>query len=476
MLARVLIATRDRLLRRRLKRIASRNGRLVETVGPDGDLLAEIGRTTSDLVILSAEASSTPLLGLVGLIRELPDAPDVLAVSRHDDSEEDARLMGAGAGAVIRPEVAARTIAEVVEAILERRRQTVERALLTRRIVEHPRLSDFVSSSPAMQAFVGLVRRVVSADSSLLILGETGVGKERLARAIHAEGPRSEAPFVAVNCGGIPETLLESELFGHEEGAFTGASRGRRGVFELAHQGTILLDEIGDIPLHLQVKLLRVLQDRCIQRLGSEGQIPIDVRVVAATNRDLEAEVKEGRFRRDLFYRLSVVTLTVPPLRERNEDIPILVESYIKHFGRRIECNVSKCSEAAMECLTSYEWSGNVRELINVVERAMLLCDGDTISCADLPAALSRAANLSPAARRSDGMPAPEVADTWLDQPLRVVRKRLVADLEKRYLSGLLRKTQGRIGETARRAGITPRALHAQMKRHGLRKEDFRQK
>jgi DNA-binding NtrC family response regulator len=312
----------------------------------------------------------------------------------------------------------------------------------------------------------------------LLIMGETGVGKERLARAIHAEGPRSSGPFVAVNCGALPETLLESELFGHEEGAFTGASRARRGWFELSHDGTIFLDEIGEMPLHLQVKLLHVLQNHEVQRLGSERASAIDVRVIAATNRDLLTDVEEKLFRRDLYYRLGVINLSIPPLRERREDIPALVDDYISRFRTTIGREVTSISPDALQGLVNYSWPGNVRELINVIERAVLLCDGDTIRVADLPDGIAdpRTAAGITANKRALSF---EVGSTsfpmqWLEKPIREVRQAVVFDVEKTYLSRLLELTSGHVGETARRAGIEPRSLFDKMRRYGLRKEDFR--
>jgi DNA-binding NtrC family response regulator len=334
-----------------------------------------------------------------------------------------------------------------------------------------PRLGDFVSESPTMQAFMRTVRRVVPSSSSLLILGETGAGKERLAMAIHGEGPRSDGPFIAVNCGALPDTLLESELFGHEEGAFTGATRDRRGMFELAHRGTIFLDEIGEMPLHLQVKLLRVLQDRRIQRLGSERAVDVDVRVIAASNRDIEADVDAKQFRRDLYYRLSVVTLTIPALRERREDIPALVQNYVEYLRPQVGRDVNAIDDDVLEALTRYAWPGNVRELINVLERAMLLCDDDTIALHDLPQTIAELAAGGAAAGDATspgGFPA-----SWLRGPIREGREQAVAAFEKTYLTGLLRDTGGRVGETAARAGIEPRSLYDKMRKYNLRKEDF---
>ena len=308
-----------------------------------------------------------------------------------------------------------------------------------------------------------------------LILGETGVGKERLARAIHNEGPRSKAPFITVNCAALPETLLESELFGHEEGAFTGAVRARRGYFELANGGTIFLDEIGEMPLHLQAKLLQVLQDRTLRPIGSEKIVEIDVRVIAATNRDLKEEIKIKRFREDLYYRLSVVSLTIPPLSERRQDIPLLIDSYIDHFCTRFGRPLKKASKDAQAVLVGYEWPGNVRELINVIERALILCSGEEITLLDLPDNIYHgtvATAESTVVAHKDGIPNLPLR-LWLNMPWRDARNKMLEDFERRYLEGLLEETGGRIGETARRAGMSPRSLHQKMKHHGLRKEDF---
>ena len=263
--------------------------------------------------------------------------------------------------------------------------------------------------------------------------------------------------------------------FGHEEGAFTGATRARRGSFELAHGGTIFLDEVGDMPLHLQVKLLRVLQEREVQRVGGERPFEVDVRIMAASNRDLAKEVKDGQFRQDLYYRLSVVTLEVPPLRERKEDIPALARSYIGFHQPRIGCEVYDIDTEAVEALVRYAWPGNVRELINVIERAMLLCRTDTITPADLPVGIQ---GFVPP--QANGISIPrnpaDVPSAWLARPLKELRDSMLADLERVYLAAILRETNGKIGQTAQRARIDPRSLHDKMKQYGLTKEDFRPK
>jgi DNA-binding NtrC family response regulator len=274
-----------------------------------------------------------------------------------------------------------------------------------------------------------------------------------------------------VNCGALPESLIESELFGHEEGAFTGASRARRGYFELAHKGTLFLDEIAETPLHLQVKLLRAIETRTIQRVGGERPLQVDVRVMAATNRDLDAEVAARRFRSDLYYRLAVVTLSIPPLRERREDIPELVETYVQRFNIHLGREIAGCAPEAVEALGAYSWPGNVRELINVIERAVLLCSGDRIELYDLPESITGRA---PGALEDPLAPELATPADWIEKPLRTIKEALVTSVERRYVTEVLRATQGRIGETAKRAGLNERALYALMRRHGLRKEDFK--
>ena len=336
---------------------------------------------------------------------------------------------------------------------------------------ETPRLADFISESPRMQGFLAVVDRVANTDSTVLLLGESGVGKERLARAMHAASNRANMPFVAINCGALPESLLESELFGHEEGAFTGAVRPRKGYFEQAHRGAIFLDEIGDMPLHVQVKLLRVLQERCIQPLGSEKQIAVDVRVMAATNCDLREDVRRRKFREDLYYRLAVVTLDVPPLRERRQDIPVLLERHRKKLAARFHRDVQGFSPHALASLVAYDWPGNVRELVNVVERAVLLAPGPLVHLDDLPQAISH----HPAAIPSGGGVLEKLgSEAWCELPWRQVRHELIEAAEREYLSLLLKSTSGRIGEAARKAGMTSRAMFDKLRHHGMDKADFR--
>ncbi|MCY2929483.1 MAG: sigma-54 dependent transcriptional regulator [Planctomycetota bacterium] len=471
MIVRVILAMHDAGLQKRLAKALSRPGLLVESLVEKGHAWDNVLRRNGDVIVISQSLIPEPIEGSVYLLNQLPDTPTTVVVSESDSPDEHARLLAASCDTVLYAGLPERRLIDAIEATIETRQQLLRHDLGGRRVVSKPQLSDFVSESTTMRMFMQLVERVVPSNSSLMILGETGVGKERLARAIHAESPRSSGPFVAVNCAALPEQLLESELFGHEEGSFTGATRSRRGAFEMADGGTIFLDEIGELPLHLQAKLLRVLQDYEVRPVGSEKAFEVDVRVMAASNRDLTAEMDQGRFRRDLYYRLGVVTLTVPPLRERREDIPALVQDYIDYLRPKIGREVYTIREGALTALCNYDWPGNVRELLNIVERAMLLCEGDEITVDSLPAGVQETGSASPEAQLvPDQAPA-----AWKALTLGQVMENILPRVEKAYLQMILEETAGKVGEAAKRAGIHQRGLYNKMRTYGLRKEDFRQ-
>ena len=477
MFVRILLATDSASSQSRFRQLVDQNDTLVVAAPTGENLWQTVASENYDLLFVSQALLGVPASETVSSLRALPDSPDVVVLCEEENPRQRAELLAAGCLSVLFTGLPNKMLEEAILAILERCQQTAQESLLPVDVAPQPQLSDFISASPAMETFMSVVHRVVASDATLLVMGETGVGKERLARAIHAESPRSAGPFISVNCGALSETLLESELFGHEEGAFTGASRARRGYFELAHNGTVFLDEIGEMPKHLQVKLLTVLQTREVQRVGAEMPVSVDVRIVAATNRDLHEEVEAGTFRRDLFYRLSVVTLTIPPLRERREDIPLFVERTLEHFRGEIPSQITGISSSAMQALCKYDWPGNVRELMNVMERAMLLAEGQEICVTDLPVNIS---GLTPAA--TPAFPTPEAVEDetlhvpkqWLDLPLREARAKLLAEFERAYLAELLTATGGKIGKTAQRAGIQSRSLYDKMKNFGLSKEDYR--
>ncbi|MFX0197507.1 MAG: sigma-54 interaction domain-containing protein [Candidatus Hodarchaeota archaeon] len=473
MLLRIVIVVTDKQLRRKIHPLLEKSDTIVETISDYSRLWKKVSRKTCDAVVLSRDLVRDRSLEQINNLKQLTDAPLLVVFSEDESEEERVQLITAGCDAVLNPRLSCKKLGSALNAILDRRRKAAPPIQTVRPKLAEPEISDFVAESPAMQKFVRVIPRVAKSNSSVLILGETGVGKERLARVLHVESPRSDGPFIAIHCAALPESLLESELFGHEQGAFTGATKARRGCFELAHQGTIFLDEIGEMPLHLQSKLLRVLENHEIRRVGSEKAATVDVRVMAATNRDLEEEVKAKQFRRDLYYRLNVVSLTIPPLSERVEDIPELVESYIDYLGPRIGCSVSGITEEALEALCEYTWPGNVRELINVIERVMLLCENDLITIDDLPKSITEPKEVSPRELSQDLSIFP---DEWLQKPLKDVRRVILKQFERSYLTNLLTSTNGRVGEAAKKAGIDTRSLYDKMKQYGLNKKDFRSK
>ena len=471
MLLHIAIAVDESEQRARLTKLLERKDILVEPLQQPKVFWKGISGRAFDVLIVSRELLGEQALNKIRTLRESADAPAMIALSDREDDEDRMEIIAAGCEVVLNPQLSTGKLKAALNTILDKCRLTAVGSLHLPRVPPHAEISDFVVRSPVMQRFVKNLPRIARSDSSVLILGETGVGKERLAHALHSESRRPEGPFIAIHCGALPESLLESELFGHEQGAFTGATKTRRGCFELAHLGTVFLDEIGEMPLHLQSKLLRILEDSQVRRVGSEKAVTVDVRIMAATNRDLEEEVKDKQFRRDLFYRLNVVSLTVPPLRERTGDIPELVESYIDYLGRRIGCVVSGIDDKALDALCRYSWPGNVRELINVIERAMLLCDNDIITCDHLPKSIT---GLEVISRDEGSYAAGHWPQELMDRPLKEARKSIFRNFEKDYLARLLKTTKGRVGDVAKRAGIDSRSVFDKMKEYDLKKEDFR--
>lgn len=318
------------------------------------------------------------------------------------------------------------------------------------------------SDNPRMRELLSRVRAVAPTRTTVLLTGETGTGKDVLARLIHALSQRKDRPFVAVHCAAIPDALIESELFGHERGAFTGADRQKLGRFEIAQGGTLFLDEVSTIPLPSQVKLLQVLQDRAFSRLGGERTIRADLRIIAATNEDLEAVVEQGRFRRDLLYRLSVFPLEVPALRDRVEDLPRLARALLERLARADGVEPHELEPEVLEAFASYAWPGNIRELKNLLERARILEAGPVLTRSSFP----------PEIFAASGVVTVLPVDTR--HGLVEVRRRAANSAERAYLVELLTIHEGRVGRTAEAAGITTRQLHNLMTKHGLRKEHFR--
>lgn len=463
---------------RALRKELTERGSLISQLSPGSDI-GQLGQGQFDVVLLAASMIPQPAGSTVRMLRGLAEQPEVIVLDEAPDSHRQAEFLHHGCTAVLDLALPPTLLAEAIQGVLDRRQEERRFVAANEGDMAEPRLDDFVSSSQTMQRLLRTAYRVASTDSSLVVLGETGVGKERLARAIHAESTRRMHPFVAVNCAAIPDALLESELFGHTRGAFTGAMQARRGAFEQAHLGTLFLDEIGELPTKLQGKLLRALQEKEFLKLGGERSIRVDVRIVAATNRDLNTEMSSGTFRRDLYYRLGVVVLEIPPLRQRSDDVPSLVDSYVTHLAPRIGVETRRVSAAALAALRSYSWPGNVRELANVIERALILCDDEVIGLEHLPEEVAgaslRSLHAPPSPVSLGEAEKAEEAERreWGRLPWAQARAQLLERHEPLYLREVLTRAHGRIKDAAALAGLTPRALHYKMKRYALHKEDF---
>lgn len=427
-------------------------------------------RSCGDVIVISESFIPLSLESSISLLNTLPGTPTTILLHNRDSSEEHAKLLACGADVVLYTSIQDTSIAEAIYTTIESRRKFYQQNQIDYKLKTYPKLTDFASNNEKMRMFMDEVQQIIPNNTPLLILGETGVGKEHLAKTIHVESPRSKGPFIPVNIAGLPEQLLESELFGHEQGAFTGAIRSRRGAFELAHNGTIFLDEIGEMPLHLQAKLLRVLQDYELRPIGGEKPIWVDVRVIAATNRNIEEEVNKGNFRKDLFYRLNVVTLTIPSLRERSEDIPPLSRNFIDFYRRKYTKKISGISDTAMNALCSYDWPGNIRELMNVLERTVILCKGNAITLDHLPK------NFSENINNISSIPGDKnlFQTEWTNKTLPEIIKEILSNVEKNYIEMVLRKTKGRVGEAAKIAGIHPRGFFNKMKSLDIKKEAYK--
>ncbi|GEJ58096.1 sigma-54-dependent transcriptional regulator [Anaeromyxobacter diazotrophicus] len=350
----------------------------------------------------------------------------------------------------------------VVQRAAERKRLRDEAASLRRELEGTYSFHNLIGKSPRMLEAYRLLEQAAGLDITVLLLGETGTGKELAARAVHYHSARKERRFVPVNCGALPPDLVESELFGHARGAFTGAAGAKPGLFEEAQGGTIFLDEVGELPLPTQVKLNRALQEKEIRRVGDTAAVKVDVRVIAATHRDLKAEAAAGRFREDLYYRLNVFPIRLPPLRERVEDVPLLAAHFLEKHARAFRRDVAEFAPDALRALTAYAWPGNVRELENAVERAVAVAKGRVVGAEDLPPDLAAA----PAAGAGEALP-----DLPLRDVVELARDRVTRD----YLVALLRELKGNVTKAAARAGMERESLHRLLKKHGLRSDDYRE-
>jgi two-component system response regulator AtoC len=397
--------------------------------------------------------------GMQVLTRALDLDPDVVVImiTGHGSVESAVEAMRAGAfDYLLKPLPSNDVLRLAVERAAERRRLVEENRRLREPLAPRAGFDHVVGKSPAMEMVFDLVRKAARSEANILIQGESGTGKELIARAIHAQSVRAAEVFVPVDCAALPDALLESELFGHERGAFTGADRTKPGMIEVADRGTLFLDEIGELPQALQSKLLRALQERQIRRVGGTKFVNVDIRLVSATNRDTAELVRKGEFRDDLFYRVNVITITLPPLRERAGDVALLAYHFLRRYGRNREHPLAGIEPEAVACLEAHAWPGNVRELQNVIERACALSDGPMIRVRDLPDHV-----------RGRGRPAPAVPGQ--DLPLAQAREAWLQAFAQGYLTDLLRRHGGNISQAAKTAGVDRKTLHRLLAKHGIK-------
>jgi len=411
-----------------------------------------------DLAVLSEAALGDELQGLAAVRRDFPDLPVILVAPQGSVQSAKAGLR-MGAGDYLPKPLAADELQASIARLLGQRRLGAEHELLRRQIERPYSFDDIIGTSPGMRGVYATIDQVADADVPVLVTGPTGTGKELVARSLHRRSARASGPFVPVDCGAIPENLLESEFFGHERGAFTGADTARIGLLEYADRGTLFLDELAELPLVLQAKLLRTLQERKIRRVGGRAEIDVDVRIVAATARDLEGMLERGEFRRDLYYRINVVRILLPPLAERGDDIGLLAEYFANRAAREMRRNVLGITPEAYQVLKQYAWPGNVRELQNVIRRAVALSRDDSLDVDDLPDEII--------------VKAGEKGDPAL-QGYFQLRDQHVARFERQYLTDLLRRHRGDVKTAALEAKLPRGTLYRLLKNHDLDGASFR--
>lgn len=452
---RILIIDDDQEVRISLQTVLETLGYATQTAASGEEGLRLIERTAFDLVLCDLR-----LPGASGLdvLRQKSSSVPLILMTAYGNPDIATQAVHAGAFDYISKPINPDDLVFILKKFEEFERLRRENEVLKASLSEKYSFKNIVAQSESFKEIFETIKRLSPFNTTVMITGESGTGKELLARAIHESSPRRGKPFIAINCGAIPETLMESELFGHKKGAFTDASRDKKGLFEEANGGTLFLDEVGELPLHLQVKLLRALQEQVIRRVGDEQNIAIDIRLVSATLRNLESDAREGRFREDLLYRLNVVSIHLPPLRERVEDIALLVEHFLQKHSKRLSVPFKRVSPEVMKILLEYEWRGNARELENCMERALVLSQGEDISLEALPEAITR--------RHTKRAQSAAPASTENSDNLSI--KQRTASLEIDLIQRALHKTGGNRTHAAKILEISHRALLYKLKEYGL--------
>jgi DNA-binding NtrC family response regulator len=437
----------------------------VMTAG-DGEQALEVVKS-GDVTLLVTDLKMPGINGMT-LLQEAhriyPDLP-VVIMTAYGTVEGAVQAMKEGAVDYILKPVKMEEMEFLIEKTLSVRRLQDENRSLRQELQSVYGPTSIVGNHPAIQKIIQLISQVAGTKATVLVQGESGTGKEIIARAIHYQSDRASKPFVVINCAAIPSNLLESELFGHEKGAFTGAIKTKKGRLELADQGTLFLDEIGEMPKELQVKILRVLEEQKFQRVGGTEDVEVDNRIIAATNKDLKQAVEAGAFRDDLYYRLNVITISIPPLRERKEDIPLLVDYFLEKHRKMFKSRAAGVSDEALKLLAEYLWPGNVRELENTLVRAMILCGSDLIQPGDLPEGLGRKEikeGVRPPADREE-----------LKQMKKVAQQKAKGEIEKRFIIEALKQGGGNVMRSAEMVGMDRRQFQNLLRKYGISREDF---
>jgi DNA-binding NtrC family response regulator len=453
----LLVADHDAAHRRHL--LAGLRGEFsVFEAGTYEDTYKVLEDEQPDVLLFEIELAPGELRDALRLIREVDrSALDTLIIAMCAEPEKGVALkvMEAGAYDFLRKPVALDVLGIVLERAVEKQRIERENRILREEFYRQQSFGDLVGNSATIREVYDAIRKIADSNASVIIRGESGTGKELVAQAIHQRSRRAEKPFVSINCAALPETLMEAELFGYEKGAFTGAASTKEGRFELAHEGTLFLDEIGTLSLALQTKLLRVLEERAFVRLGGKKAVEVDIRLVTATNEDLEAKVGAGQFRDDLYYRINVVPIQIPPLRERAEDIPLLLNYFLQVYSAANNIEVKQIEESAMLALERYSWPGNVRELQNLVQRMVLLTEGNEIRLRDLPPVVLKV----PAA---DSARSPLILGQGIDLD------RELAGYERQWLEIALTQAEGVKAQAARLLGVNKDRMKYLCRKHGL--------
>ncbi|MFC1821420.1 sigma-54-dependent transcriptional regulator [Thermodesulfobacteriota bacterium] len=441
---RIMIVDDERIIRESFLHWFKKYGHPVDTAASGFEALEKLKKEVFDLLFVDIKMPGMNGIELLGKVKEGYPDTIVIIITAYGSIESAVEAMKLGAADYLLKPFKPEQLSLVMEKVAQQKRLLAEYTYVKGRLAEMTRFENIIGQAPAMQEVFDLIPEVAQSDSSILITGETGTGKELVAKAIHAKSKRSHLPFIAINCGAMPDTLLESELFGHQKGAFTGATHPRKGFLEVVSGGTLFLDEIGEISPKMQVDLLRVIEEKKIIRLGDRNPIEVDFRLVSATRKNLDKEVVEGDFREDFFYRINVITIHIPPLRQRKDDIPLLVDHFLEKYSRETTKRVDHATPDALKFLKSYDWPGNVRELENAIERAVVLSRSRTLERGHF---------------------------AFLRTPTEPASKtRSLQEMENNYIQEVLEDCEWNVTRAAKILGINRVTLHKMIKRHNLKR------